>query len=142
VLTNPITDGETTIFKTKYLRTNIGVTGPLNERSDCSVKALANYMSTTYDESHKQHSTYGRVYAKGTTPITLRLTYRSLGLKCTTYGVGSVKGISVGSFVRKNSVGRFIVVITGHAFALIDGKIMDESLVKSLARVQMSWCVR
>jgi hypothetical protein len=137
-----LTEPTTYIFRTKYLRTSIGVTGPSNERSDCSVKALANYMSTTYDESHKQHSTYGRVYAKGTTPITLRLTYRSLGLKCTTYGVGSVKGISVGSFVRKNSVGRFIVVITGHAFAVIDGKIMDEALVKSLARVQMSWCVR
>jgi hypothetical protein len=137
-----LTEPTTYIFRTKYLRTSIGVTGPLNERSDCSVKALANYMSTTYDESHKQHSTYGRVYAKGTTPITLVLTYRSVGLKCTTYGVGSVKGISVGSFVRKNSVGRFIVVITGHAFALIDGKIMDEALVKSLARVQMSWCVR
>jgi hypothetical protein len=142
VLTNPITDGETIIFKTKYLRTNIGVTGPVNERSDCSVKALANYMHCSYEASHKQHSTYGRMYAKGTTHKTLRSTYGSVGLKCTSYGVGSVKGISVGSFVRKNSVGRFIVVITGHAFAVIDGKIMDEALVKSLARVQMSWCVR
>jgi hypothetical protein len=137
-----LTKPTTIIFRTKYLGFYVGVTGPVNERSDCSVKALANYMSTTYEASHKQHSTYGRVYAKGTTPKTLRSTYGSVGLKCTSYGVGSVKGISVGSFVRKNSVGRFIVVITGHAFALIDGKIMDEALVKSLARVQMSWCVR
>ena len=141
MLSNTITDDETIIFKTKYLRASIGVIGQLNERCDCSVKALANQMNITYDESHKQHSTYGRRYAKGTTHKTLRSTYESMGLKCTNYSVGLVKGISVRSFVRKHSLGRFLVVISCHAFAVIDGKIMDESFVKSLARVKMSWCL-
>jgi len=42
------------------------------------------------------------------------------------YKVKAFKGISLGSLLPALGLGRFIVVITGHALAVIDGAIVDQ----------------
>ncbi|MEG0153345.1 MAG: hypothetical protein RR744_09295 [Cellulosilyticaceae bacterium] len=97
----------------------------LNESADCSVKALATVLNTTYDKAHfhlKEHC--GRkngqgIYSKDVIPQSL---------KNTKYVVGEYSRsnkITVKQFCEKHNIGRYYVCVRGHAFAIIDGQVYD-----------------
>lgn len=150
------------IFNTNYIHpVALGATSAdSREKNDCSVKALANHLSTSYESSFALHARAGRKSYSGTSYLTLIRAYRSKGLKCTVYGrstpsvyikeylgmsnpevkaYSTHRGLTVQSFIRDNSKGSFIVCITGHAFCVKDAEIIGGGSVNSLARIQCVW---
>jgi len=121
-----------------------GATNP-TESKDCTVRALANAAGIPYEAAHKALQSKGREAGKGCHPRVWHEAYQSAGLsfvgiygKTTTtrgfayrYKVKAFKGISLGSLLPTLGLGRFIVVITGHALAVIDGAIVDKGVNSS-----------
>ena len=71
----------------------------LQESKDCVIRAITNVTGVSYDEVHSFLAASGRKQGKGTD-------VESMTVACKHFG-------------------RFIVVIRGHAVAMIDGKLID-----------------
>lgn len=111
------------------------------EKNDCAVRALANAKDIPYEEAHFTMHRYGRRDRKRTLVSVSHKAYTMHGFKCIgIYGrtarakamvfVGSDtprnKGITLGKILPKLSEGRYIVMITGHALAVINGQVIDK----------------
>ena len=122
----------------------IGATNP-SESKDCTVRALANATGISYEAAHKSLEMHGRLSCRGCHPHVWHEAYQAAGMSfvgiygetLTTksfayrYKVKAFKGISLGSLLPTLGLGRFIVVITGHALAVIDGAIVDKGVNSS-----------
>lgn len=97
----------------------------LRETNDCTVKALAKVLNTTYDRAHKHlKEGCGRKNRKG---VVSRCVIPE-SLKRTKFVVGEyseTNRITVKHFCEKHPKGRFYVCVRGHAFAIIDGGVYD-----------------
>ena len=119
-----------------------------NETNDCFVRALAAATGQDYDTAHKVASIdFNRDHKKGVSITDLEDTMmraQETGLEVgnTVYGVKRLKGMriknyyrlygkdvarkkSVKSFMKDNPKGSYIVTVSKHAFAVIDGKLVD-----------------
>jgi ABC-type dipeptide/oligopeptide/nickel transport system permease component len=120
-----------------------------SETSDCVVLSIATAFSVSYEESHEfvKH-TFKRKFRKGTNMFAYRLnkyaeTYGELfgtkiipmGVKTSQYNYSLIydakvgkktvkRKMTVGTFIKNNPIGTFIVVVTGHAFTIIDGVVI------------------
>lgn len=112
------------------------------EKNDCTVRALANAKDIPYEEAHFTLHKYGRRDRRGAIVSVSHKAYTMQGFTCIgIYGrtlraramgfVGSDtprnRGITLGKLLPKLSEGRYIVMITGHALAVINGQVIDKA---------------
>lgn len=106
-----------------------------SETRDCVVRAIAAAFDVDYDKAHSfVGKEFGREFRKGTkrfnqTMTRLADTNRKLNYKgVKTISSGEMKNgssrMTVGSFVKDWDKGTYILVISGHAFAVKDGVVV------------------
>ena len=110
------------------------------ERNDCTVRALANATGVAYDAAHALAKHFGRPDRKGLFTHLAHDLYIAAGFKCLgTYGrsrrtaaiarhraVTNHSGMTLEKAMLMMQKGRFVVMVTGHALAVVDGKIIDK----------------
>ena len=119
-----------------------------NENNDCFVRALAAATDTNYDTAHKVVSTvFKRTPKKGTKNLQIYgglkeaektgLTIGDDSFKVEVLTKSDTKNIyklhgelvyrkkTVKSFIKDHPKGRFILTVSKHAFAVIDGVLVD-----------------
>ena len=142
--------------KPKYIYpSSTGATDSTNqEEEDCMVRAFANATGKTYEESHVIFTNAGRISGKCTGTATIPDVMHQHGF--TSLLLGYSKAANEVSYFNKNisvleqavtvgkllatprySKGTHVFVYRGHAFAVIDGKIIDKSVIKQGRRVFM-----
>lgn len=121
-----------------------------SEKSDCSVRAFAGVLNTTYEPAHEfVKNNYGRIDKKGCLNMVSRTfelsnsenTFEIEGTKfkfktispekkMNTYklkGEYIARKKTVKSFLKDNQKGNFLVFVARHVFAIKDGTIIDNA---------------
>lgn len=101
------------------------------ERRDCTVRALAVRLTTTYKRAHELCAEAGRQVGRGMRLSEMRPMLEKLGL----YVQAPIKKQTLGRFVKEHPRGRYFVVILGHAMGLNNGVIQDTDKLRERARV-------
>lgn len=138
-----------------------------NENNDCVVLTFSNVFNIHYDTAHWIVKKYfGRVDRKGVinfpskinnfikggnkigdrglTPVGTKVgDYHLLDYGVKVRGKMVRRQMTVGKFLKDNPQGRFILLVKGHAFTIIDGKIVGNTSdhVKLKRRLWMAWKV-
>jgi hypothetical protein len=120
------------------------------ETNDCVVRAFASSFEIPYDAAHEYVATYfNRKPRRGTFGTSLKLVKMAneevvvnekkvhlVGYRFTPSMFGTlsydvkVKGeikkrnMTVGTFIKKNPIGTFFVIVSGHAFTIKDGVVI------------------
>jgi hypothetical protein len=120
------------------------------ECNDCTVRALANTGVMSYDAAFTHMKDFGRSNNRGANQSTLFSAYEAAGYKAKifgttrtakafarTTGLTKEKGMTVKTMLQSPEYkGKtFIAVIKGHAFAVVNGGIVDTSYIKENSRV-------
>lgn len=118
------------------------------EKNDCFVRTLAVASGSTYETAHSFcKNEFGRVDKKGTDNlniVTKMLGYSENGLQIgdnkleveilpkarikntyKLYGELIERQKTIASFIKDNPSGKFMVMVAGHALAIIDGEVYD-----------------
>lgn len=116
------------------------------EHNDCAVRAATNVLGLDYDDVHSVFKKNGRKDKKGTDINVFFKTFKELGFSYVgsfgkTKAARSVeffsgchfkvtkdhfnKSLTLGQFLKQVPFGKYVVCISGHALAVIDGKIID-----------------
>ena len=124
-----------------------------NECNDCTVRALANAANVDYDVAHNVLKTHGRKDFKGAfdvqwgpaylasgfqlegvfgTTASARSILRNLSKKTT---VKHYSGMTLKRFLSANLKGSFICINRDHAFAVVDGKLIDSGAILENTRI-------
>ena len=133
----------------KYIRPL--TTGYINhaEERDCTVRALANSAGIVYGNAHTILKKHGRKDKRGCTNKVWHDAYTNTGLSLVgIYGttkaarhmskrlnLAAYKGISLGRILPTLTEGSYIVIITGHALAVVSGHVIDKGLNRSASSV-------
>jgi hypothetical protein len=114
------------------------------EKNDCTVRALSNASGLSYEDAHETMRVYaGRSAKRGSTVSKLTKAYQCVGAKNITFSgknrnwyaknveQSSItdKGLTLKTFIANNPIGRFVVVVTGHAVCVADGQLVDTTWV-------------
>lgn len=97
-----------------------------NESNDCSVRATSIALDKPYRSIHETFKKHGRRWGKGVTVVKLMATLRDLtggDLKIVASDV--IRKQTLATFVRENPKGRYLIIKSRHAFAVIDGVAYD-----------------
>lgn len=106
------------------------------ESNDCTVRALSTAAQVSYEQAHAALAAVGRVKGRGARWLQVENAYKPLG------------GVWVSLQVLRPTLARFtsalpsrrcVVLIRGHALALIDGVQHDISPSGARCRVQGYW---
>ena len=111
----------------------------LKETNDCFVRALAMAAGISYNEAHQIASAeFGRKERKGTKGVqgTIhqlnqrnRLAHLGLEIQRVNHTwvnrKGQVNGVNIRGFYNRYGKGHYLVLVSGHALAIIDGQIQD-----------------
>ena len=135
----------------KYISTKDAIIGysdsviAKNETNDCVVRAISSAFEMHYDEAHQFVKVkFGRENRKGTRFFVggmrrmvedkVKINGNSFESMGNEYGHVSyevkVKGqmvkrnMTTGTFIKKYPVGKYLVVVRGHAFSIIDGNVV------------------
>lgn len=121
------------------------------ETNDCTVRALMAAAGISYDLAHATMAKHGRSFGKGTKHATQMAAYAEHGGELraifgTTKGarfrankvenVPHVEGITLGRLLTRIPMGRFICIMRGHAFAIVDRQLADGGPIPAGARIQ------
>ena len=141
---------QTTISTTgrKIILSTSGIT-KAGARNDCSVRALANASNIPYATSEAMHKRNGRINNTGTEANVLYKTYAEAGFEL--QGVyGDTKqawwlrrvfnrtieqGMTLSTFLKRNTKGKYICLVSGHAFAVVDGVVIDNQHLLANKRI-------
>lgn len=109
------------------------------EARDCTVRALANAAEMPYEKAHALLKKHGRKDRRGAYFTTMKPAYEEAGFVL--YGVYGTttaarytaritkmqasEGTTLGKLLPKLGLGEYIVNTTGHAVAVVNGKIID-----------------
>jgi hypothetical protein len=142
-----------------------------NETNDCVVRAFASSFDIPYDEAHKfVADQFNRLPKRGTfftaqkitnmcfsgitvnnkKPHVLGTKTRSIAYPFSLAYDVKVKGeviqrrMTVGTFVKKNPVGTFFVLVKGHAFTIKDGVVIGnvEDAIKTKRPMKAAFLVK
>ena len=113
------------------------------ERNDCVVRAMASTFGLSYDVAHKfVADEFGREPRKGTFGTAVKLKSRIRDVMGTKYKIipvtdllypgstrhqangGKPVPITLSVFLERFPKGRFMVIVKGHAFSVIDGVVI------------------
>lgn len=126
----------------------------IKDKNDCAIRAIANVSTgVSYVTLRQQMMDMGRRVNKGTPWHILDRVYREHGAKTTllwgkagrkmmrlvNYSAITEEGITLKRFVDTHPTGRHIIIVRGHALALINGKIIDTFNNKAGKRVMASY---
>ena len=121
------------------------------ETNDCTVRALAAAAGISYDQAHATMAKYGRKFRNGTYHDTQVKAYTEHGGELraifgttkgaryranTTEDVPHVEGITLGKLLERIPMGRFVCIMRGHAFAVVDRQLADGGPLKAGTRIQ------
>lgn len=139
------------------------------DSKNCTVRALSNTTGKSIEDCTTQFDKVGREKNKGTFnfhKVYLENGLEFMGVYGTTKEARGVfhhsvfgenarfnasyypylfhrkKGTSLGSFIKDNPRGRFIVIIRGHATAIVDGKLVDTGALPAGKSVLMAYQVK
>ena len=129
-------------YKARFIKSaSKGVERFDNEANDCTVRALANAYGMPYKLAHRIMGKAGRKQGKGPKLDIMHKTYTRLGFeidrihgetnaarylwKYLAVGHTKYRGTTLGSILPLLSIGRFIVLIRGHVFAVVNGEVLD-----------------
>ena len=110
------------------------------ETNDCTVRALANARGMPYTEARSVLAKHGRRRGRSAVSKVWHPAYTECAMDLVgVYGatkrariVGRLLGVepgpgmTLGTLLPRIGPGRFIVMVTGHALAVVDGKIIDQ----------------
>lgn len=111
-----------------------------SENKDCTVRALANASDLSYEECHSIFEMYGRKRKFGCKIAIFDKVYQQCGFELVdVFGTTDAakhyrfyknihdisKGITLGKVVDVLHEGSYIVLIRGHALAIVDGEVID-----------------
>ena len=119
------------------------------ENRDCTVRALANCTGMVYGNAHDILRKHGRKDKRGCTHHVWHDAYTNNGMSLIgVYGkthrsrslarelaVVAQDGITLGRLIPSLTKGSYIVIITGHALAVVDCNIVDMNFNRSNSRV-------
>ena len=138
----------------KYIYTKDAIIGysdsviAKSETNDCVVRAISSAFEMHYDEAHQFVKVkFGRKDRKGTAFFVgglrrmvgdkVKINGKSFETMGNEYGHVSyevkVKGqivkrnMTTGTFIKKYPVGKYLVVVRGHAFSIIDGAVVGNA---------------
>jgi len=138
----------------KYISTKDAIIGysdsviAKSETNDCVVRAISSAFEMHYDEAHQFVKVkFGRENLKGTRFFVggmrrmvddkVKINGKSFETMGNEYGHVSyevkVKGqmvkrnMTTGTFIKKYPVGKYLVVVRGHAFSIIDGAVVGNA---------------
>lgn len=122
-----------------------------NEHKDCVVRAFANVTGKSYEESHSIFKKGGRLDGRSTPFKVLINVLTKQNFKFKTFGNGLMtnwlnenyssdhvsKGMTLYTMLKKPEFqkGKYFCLMSGHAFAVIDGKVYDQLTIKSNSRI-------
>lgn len=124
----------------KYIKADSrGATADGLETNDCTVRALANASGMPYEDAHVLLKKYGRKNRCGAKFSTMHSAYNEAGfvLNSVHGTTGQARfvarftkreaeaGITLGKILPKLTFGEYIVNVTGHAVAVVNGKLID-----------------
>lgn len=96
--------------------------GTIKDRADCTVRATATVLGIPYAEAHAKLKALGRKNRRGFNLFSPEC-QKALGLKMRHAG-----GLPVGAMLPELKQGRFIVYVSHHVFAVVDGKVFDHAV--------------
>lgn len=133
-----------------------GKIGFLKETNDCSVRAVANAANIDYEMAFATLRHYGRQDCKGALTRAMAKAYKELGLKLlgvfgssqaaendyedlsSLLGEDNVKryaGMTAKRFIDSKFEGSFVCCSNNHAFAVIDGHLVDLTPINQNIRI-------
>ena len=140
--------------KTAIYPKSRGVSTVPGERSDCVIRAAVNAGVADYQKVHDICAYYGRKSGKATYLGTWIQAYTNLGVKLIGvfgnsltaqneayaldkrgYIFGTYKGITIKTFVKSYLKGKFICMSNNHAFAIVDGELIDATSLLHNTRI-------
>lgn len=124
------------------------------ESKDCVIRAAANATGMKYEDIHVIAKKNGRKDGHGTSMEVLLKTYRDIGVHLSGV-VGTTdsadltrrvakrlnvvhsefNGITLERFLRAKSTGKYICLMRGHAFAVVNGKLVDAGSLRGGTRI-------
>jgi hypothetical protein len=119
------------------------------EANDCTVRALANVLGAPYTLAHRLLTAAGRKKGCGLVWSQWSKVYSRLGLRLVsvhgstksarfiagTLGIRPLEGMTLAKALPALSNGRYVVHISGHVLAVVDGKVLDYGYNASGARI-------
>lgn len=145
-----------------------GAWNPL-DTNNCSVRALANVTDMPMKDAEALLAKYGRERNKGAWGFHHAYTEAGLSLigvygttkqarevyHCAVFGKKAhldesyesyrelnKKGCTLGRFIQENQEGSYIVLVKGHALALVDGEVIDSHPTSAARSVTMVYKVK
>ena len=109
----------------------------VNEVRDCTVRATAAALGIPYAEAHARLSAVGRKNRRG---VHYAEVYKKLGLKFHQKWLGGCPVKRV--LPTLPPTGRFVVLVSRHVFAVVDGKVIDDSVPNPNQRVKEVYAVQ
>ncbi len=131
---------------------SFGVTDDTNEDNNhCALRAYCNVTGESFKDAQIIFAKQGRKHKQGTQVKVLHGIYTQAGMKALTMGSSTLseyvkttfntssnaKARTIKSMLNTNEYkkGKYIFVSRGHAFSVIDGKIIDTLYVKESTRI-------
>ena len=121
--------------------------------NNCTVLALAATLGISYDQAYKiAADIWIRKSKKGVRTSTLQAYFGGFAKKVDTKKVYHVKRdnkdvvckMTVGTFAKEYPTGNYFVLVSGHALAINDGKILDHAnlLLKPKRIIKHAWKIK
>lgn len=119
----------------KTISTDAGSsTSGVDEKRDCTIRALAVSAGIPYQYAHKIGREAGRKNKKGFHPEKLlKYAKKEYGI---TYKKKRYKSVTIQRFIKENPSGNYYVATNNHAFAIINGTIYDTGLNRPMQRLE------
>ena len=138
----------------KYIPTKEAIIGysdstiAKTESNDCVVRAIASSFEMSYDDSHKfvakiwfrrnregtrnfvgglRHMINNKVKINGKLFETMGNEYGHVSYEVKVKGQMVKRNMTTGTFIKKYPVGKYLVVVRGHAFSIIDGQVVGNT---------------
>jgi hypothetical protein len=111
----------------------------IEEKGDCTIRALAISAGIPYQYAHKIGREAGRKNKKGFHPeILLKYAKKEYGI---TYKKKRYKSVTIQRFIKENPTGHYYVATNNHAFAILNGTIYDTGLNRPLQRLEEAYLI-
>jgi hypothetical protein len=138
----------------KYIPTKEAIIGysdstiAKTESNDCVVRAIASSFEMSYDDSHKfvakiwfrrnregtrnfvgglRHMINNKIKINGKLFETMGNEYGHVSYEVKVKGQMVKRNMTTGTFIKKYPVGKYLVVVRGHAFSIINGQVVGNT---------------
>jgi hypothetical protein len=154
----------------KYIPTKEAIIGysdstiAKTESNDCVVRAIASSFEMSYDESHNfvakiwfrknregtknfvvgmRHMVDNKIPINGKSFSNLGDSHGHMKYDVKSKGQIVKRNMTTGTFIKKYPVGKYLVVVRGHAFSIIDGQVVGNTSDATMKKrvINFAWKV-